>query len=162
MNKINNKLMLLKFLLMITLVVTVESLPAASDVKVDSSSSAVKSLLIDAKNAYKRGMEKTNPVERNEAFEQAAASLERALRINPRQPTLWHNLAGVRLTQGDWIRAANLATNSNMHAGNEQEYYQLRIRNWMLITLACEGMGDMTCAREARNRAQTLAQALPY
>lgn len=159
MNKVNKKAILLKFILIISLIVTVENLPAASYIKVDSSS-AVKALLIDARNAYKRGMEKTDPVERNKAFEQAAASLERALRINPRQPTLWHNLAGVRLTQGDWIRAANLATNSNTHAGNDPQYYQLRIRNWMLITLACEGMGDMTCAREARNRAQTLAQAL--
>jgi len=154
------KSILFKLLLVISLVVSVENLPAASYIKVDSSS-AVKALLINASNAYKRGMRETDTVKRNQAFEQAAASLERALRINPRQPTLWHNLAGVRLTQGDWMRAANLATNSNMHAGNDVQYYQLRIRNWMLITLACEGMGDMTCAREARNRAQNLAQALP-
>ena len=154
------KSILFKLLLVISLVVSVENLPAASYIKVDSSS-AVKALLIDASNAYKRGMAETDTVKRNQAFEQAAASLERALRINPRQPTLWHNLAGVRLTQRDWMRAANLATNSNMHAGNDVQYYQLRIRNWMLITLACEGMGDMTCAREARNRAQNLAQALP-
>jgi len=160
MNKVNKKSILLQFLLVISLVVTVENLPAASYIKVDSSS-AVKALLIDAKNAYKRGMQATDKVKKDQAFEQAAASLERALRINPRQPTLWHNLAGVRLTQGDWMRAANLATNSNMHAGNDSQYYQLRIRNWMLITLACEGMGDMTCAREARNRAQNLAQTLP-
>ena len=154
-----NKSTLLKLLLMISLVVSVETLYAASYIKVDSSS-AVKALLIDASNAYKRGIQETDPVKKNHDLEQAAASLERALRINPRQPTLWHNLAGVRLTQGDWMRAANLATNSNMHAGNDVQYYQLRIRNWMLITLACEGMGDMTCAREARNRAQNLAQAL--
>ncbi len=155
-----NKSTLLKLLLMISLVVSVETLSAASYIKVDSSS-AVKALLIDASNAYKRGIQETDPVKKNHDLEQAAASLERALRINPRQPTLWHNLAGVRLTQGDWVRAANLATNSNMHAGNDVQYYQLRIRNWMLITLACEGMHDMTCAREARNRAQNLAQALP-
>jgi cytochrome c-type biogenesis protein CcmH/NrfG len=153
------KYILFKLLLIISLVVTVENLPAASYIKVDSSS-AVKALLIDASNAYKRGMQETDPIKKNQAYEQAAASLERALRINPRQPTLWHNLAGVRLTQKDWMRAANLATNSNMYAGNEKQYYQLRIRNWMLITLACEGMGDMTCAREARKRAQNLAQAL--
>jgi predicted Zn-dependent protease len=50
---------------------------------------------------------------------QAAASLERGLRIEPRNPRLWHELARVRLRQGDTAQAANLAARSNSYAGND-------------------------------------------
>lgn len=50
---------------------------------------------------------------------QAAASLERGLRIEPRNPRLWHELARVRLRQGDAVQAANLAARSNSFAGND-------------------------------------------
>jgi len=50
---------------------------------------------------------------------QAAASLERALRLEPRNPRLWHELARVRLRQGDGAQAANLAARSNSFAGND-------------------------------------------
>ena len=50
---------------------------------------------------------------------QAAASLERALRIEPRNPRLWHELARVRLRQGDTAQAANLAARSNSFAGSD-------------------------------------------
>lgn len=104
---------------------------------------AVVSLLINAKNAYEQGN-----------VEQSAAFLERALRIEPRHPVLWHNLAGVRLKQEDWKRSANLAAKSNVLAVNNR---QLRVRNWVIIALACEGMNDIDCAKEARRRAHSLA-----
>lgn len=113
------------------------------------STSAVESLLNDAKTYYEMRQ-----------FEQAAALLERALRIDPRNPILWHNLAGIRLAQEDWKRAANLATKSNTLAGNKENYKELRLRNWVIVTRACEGLGDFNCAQEARNRAQALARAL--
>src|SRR5258708_28319665 len=43
----------------------------------------------------------------------AAASLERALRIEPRNPRLWHELAGVRLQQGDYAQADTTPAPSN-------------------------------------------------
>lgn len=49
----------------------------------------------------------------------AAGSLERALRIEPRNPRLWHELARVRLRQGDSAQAANLAARSNSFAGSD-------------------------------------------
>lgn len=118
-------------------------LPSSSYQKTDSSSSAVIALLNEAKAHFE-----------NQEFEQAAAKLERALRLNPRNPILWHNLAGVRLKQQDWQRAANLAAKSNAFAVEDKG---LRIRNWMIIAWACEGMGDTECVLEARKRAQTLA-----
>jgi predicted Zn-dependent protease len=111
------------------------------------SRSAVVSLVMDAKTYFE-----------NDQFEQAAALLERALRIKPRNPYLWHNLAGVRLTQEDWNRAANLAKKSNALAGGEDTYKELRVRNWVLITLACEGMDNDQCTAEARSRAQALVR----
>jgi len=46
-------------------------------------------------------------------WEQAAALLERALRIEPRNPWLWHHLATVRLRQGRYAQAASLANKSS-------------------------------------------------
>jgi len=52
--------------------------------------------------------------------EQAAATLERALRIEPRNPWLWHRLAVLRLQQGYWDRSAELAKKSNLLARNHR------------------------------------------
>jgi len=105
--------------------------------------SAVVTLLAEAKSHFDAG-----------ESEQSAALLERALRIEPRNPVLWHNLAGVRLRQEDWARAASLAAKSNAFA---VENKWLRVRNWIIIALACDGMGNNECAREARKRAWALA-----
>jgi len=48
--------------------------------------------------------------------EHAAATLERALRIEPRNPWLWHRLAVLRLQQGYWDRSAELAKKSSVLA----------------------------------------------
>jgi Flp pilus assembly protein TadD len=60
----------------------------------------------------------------------AAATLERALRIEPRNPRLWHELARVRLRQGDFEQAASLAARSNSWAGSDSE---LRAANQRII-----------------------------
>ena len=49
----------------------------------------------------------------------AAATLERALRIEPRNPRLWHELALVRLKQGDYAQAESTASRSNAWAGSD-------------------------------------------
>ena len=41
-------------------------------------------------------------------YEQAAASIERALRIEPRQPVLWLELGNIRLKQGDFTQAEGM------------------------------------------------------
>ena len=64
---------------------------------------------------------------------QAAASLERALRIEPRNPRLWHELARVRLRQGDTVQASNLAARSNSFAGSDA---RLRAANQSIIEQA--------------------------
>jgi Tfp pilus assembly protein PilF len=63
----------------------------------------------------------------------AAASLERALRIEPRNPRLWQELARVRLKQGEYAQAESLAARSNAWAGGDEP---LRAENLRLIEQA--------------------------
>jgi Flp pilus assembly protein TadD len=60
----------------------------------------------------------------------AAATLERALRIEPRNARLWHDLAQVRFRQRDYAQAESLAARSNTLAANDAE---LRAANQRLI-----------------------------
>lgn len=41
-------------------------------------------------------------------YEAAAASIERALRIEPRQPVLWLELGNIRLKEGDFAQAESM------------------------------------------------------
>ena len=81
----------------------------------------------------------------------AAASLERALRIEPRNPRLWQELARVRLKQGDYAQAENVAARSNSWAGGDP---LLRAENWRLIAQAREARGDSEGARAALEAAE--------
>lgn len=79
-------------------------------------------------------------------MEAAGASLERALRIEPRNPLLWQQLARVRLDQGEYRQAENLAAKSNAFAGKDQ---RLRSENWRLIGQARSSLGDVPGAQAA-------------
>ena len=68
----------------------------------------------------------------------AAASLERALRIEPRNPRLWQELARVRLQQGQYAQAESLAARSNAWAGGDSA---LRAENARIIAEARELSG---------------------
>ncbi len=81
----------------------------------------------------------------------AAATLERALRIEPRNPLLWHRLASVRLDQGQIDQAMQMAAKSNSLAGGN---HGLLARNWQLIALAHRAKGDLNAARTAEDRAR--------
>jgi hypothetical protein len=84
----------------------------------------------------------------------AAASLERALRIDARNARLWSRLAAVRLEQGDFWQAAGLAAKSNSLAGDNPV---LQAYNWRLIARARRGEDDLAGAREAEEMADSLA-----
>jgi tetratricopeptide (TPR) repeat protein len=81
----------------------------------------------------------------------AGASLERALRIEPRNPALWQELARVRLRQGQYRQAENLAAKSNSFAGDDQ---RLRGENWRIIGQARSKLGDLQGAHDAYERAE--------
>lgn len=84
-------------------------------------------------------------------MDEAGANLERALRIEPRNPVLWHELARVRLEQGQYRQAENMAAKSNMLAGANRD---LQAKNWRIIGEARSRRGDHQGAREAFERAE--------
>ena len=71
-----------------------------------SNSLAVVTLLDEAKSQAKQGH-----------VAGAVNALERALRLEPKNPYLWHLLAALRLEQGLWQQALSLAGKSNSLAG---------------------------------------------
>lgn len=81
--------------------------------------------------------------------EGAANSLERALRIEPRNAVLWNRLADVRFTQGNWQQAIQLAAKSNTLAANDQG---LRRQNWYLMASAYDQLGDEQAAQKYRDK----------
>lgn len=78
---------------------------------------AVAALLADANRQLRAG--------NNDA---AAAALERALRVQPRDAYLWHRLAYVRLEQGRGSDAESLALKSNSLAGDKLELVETNNR----------------------------------
>jgi cytochrome c-type biogenesis protein CcmH/NrfG len=85
----------------------------------------------------------------------AVAALERALRIEPKNPRLWQELARVRLQEGNYAQAENLATRSNSWAGADND---LRAENWHLIAEARAARGDDPGAKQALERARQIAR----
>lgn len=84
-------------------------------------------------------------------LDEAGESLERALRIEPRNPVLWHDLARVRLEQGQYRQAENLAAKSNVLAGTHR---YLQPKNWRIIGEARSRQGDLQGARAAFEKAE--------
>jgi len=83
----------------------------------------------------------------------AALTLERAIRIDPRNPILWHHLATVRLAEGNSQQAEEMAKKSNALASGN---YALQVRNWELIAQARRARGDMAGAQSAERQKQAL------
>ncbi|HCU54793.1 MAG TPA: hypothetical protein DIC36_11140 [Gammaproteobacteria bacterium] len=81
----------------------------------------------------------------------AAAALERALRIEPRNPRVWQELARVRLVEGDAAQAEQLAVRAATWAGDDRS---VRAASWRLIAEARATRGDRAGADEALARAR--------
>ena len=80
----------------------------------------------------------------------AAAALERALKIEPTDPGLWHRLARVRFAQGKPDLAEALAAKSNSLAAGDEN---LQAQNWRLIAKVRRKLGDASGAADAAARA---------
>lgn len=79
----------------------------------------------------------------------AVATIERALRIESRNPRLWQELARLRLAMGDPDQAEQLAARALSWSGDDR---QLRAANWQLIAESRAARGDSAGAREAQAR----------
>lgn len=81
----------------------------------------------------------------------ASASLERAMRIAPREPQVLYRLAQVRLRQGDAAQAEQLAQRGLSYAAGRST---LQAGLWELIAQAREQQGNAAGAADARQRAR--------
>jgi tetratricopeptide (TPR) repeat protein len=79
----------------------------------------------------------------------AANSLERALRIEPRNPILWSRLADIRFAQSNWQQAIQLAAKSNTLAATDR---QLRRRNWYLMANSYSALENPAQAQKYRDK----------
>ena len=79
----------------------------------------------------------------------AAATLERALRIDARDPDLWHDLAELRLDGGDAAQAEQLARKSVALSVTDDQ----RSRAWRVVARALEQQGLSERAMDAWQRA---------
>jgi tetratricopeptide (TPR) repeat protein len=83
-------------------------------------------------------------------LDHAAVLLERALRIQPRDPQLMQHMAEVQLQKKDYEQALNFAVRSYDIGPRVGE---LCARNWRTISVAREYLNDPSGAREAEERA---------
>ena len=105
-------------------------------------SPAVVDLLNQARAATKQGQ-----------LQRAEVLLERSVRIEPRNPTLWNYLAKLRLHQGRMQEAMGLAAKSNALTSNNNK---LKADNWRIIAHARYQNGDVYGAKEAQQKADHL------
>ena len=119
-----------------------KSAVSASDYNDSARTAAVRHLLASAEQASRDGDN-----------DRAAGQLERALRIEPRNAVLWHNLAIVRYRQGNYAQAESLALRAESFSQGDT---QLRLRNWRLIAAARQERGDIQGARAAREKAERI------
>lgn len=82
-------------------------------------------------------------------LERATMLLERALRIEPRDPELLQHMAEVKLDRGDWEQADNYASRSFDVGPRIGELCQ---RNWRTMALARERQGRYDASEQARVR----------
>lgn len=99
--------------------------------------------LLDSADKYVKGGQ----------LDKAGAALERALRIEPRNAGIWHDLAQIRLHQGQYQQAESLASKSNNLASGNQA---LQSRNWKLIAAARKASGNAPGAQDAEAQAAQL------
>ena len=81
----------------------------------------------------------------------AIASLERGIRIKPKNPWLWHQLSVLKLRTREWLDAISIAEKSNSLARSND---QLLKGNWLVIADANEALGNLAAAEKARQMAE--------
>ncbi|HKK16591.1 MAG TPA: hypothetical protein VJ981_07775 [Gammaproteobacteria bacterium] len=103
---------------------------------------AVVALLDDAKQYSGQGQN-----------QHAIASVERALRIEPKNPILWNKLSHLHLQQGNWVQSIAMAKKSNVLASGDNA---LQADNWQIIARARQQLGDKAGASQASEKAHQL------
>jgi predicted Zn-dependent protease len=82
----------------------------------------------------------------------ATTAIERAIRIEPRNATLYYKLALLRLRQSKPRLAEDLAKKAALLASNDAT---MKKHSWLLIARAREVQGDINGGKEARAKADS-------
>lgn len=95
-------------------------------------------------------LEAADTAEREGRLDEAAAAIERALRLEPSAPALWTRLARVRLAEGLPEQAESLALKATTLSGGDGA----EVRDaWAVVAEARTALGDPQGAAVARDRA---------
>lgn len=86
-------------------------------------------------------------------LDKAAADLERAVRIEPGNAAIWHDLGQIRLHQSRYDDAIAMASKSTGLAGSNRS---LKALNWRIIAVAKRSLGDDAGADAAEASAALL------
>ncbi|MGA9573610.1 MAG: hypothetical protein WBS20_06665 [Lysobacterales bacterium] len=108
---------------------------------------AVKQLTAQANDAEKAG-----------DLDKAGSYIERALRIQPRDPQLLQHMAEIKLQKEDWQQALNFAVRSYDIGPRVGEICS---RNWRTIGVAREHLNDVNGASDAEARATKCMNTRP-
>jgi tetratricopeptide (TPR) repeat protein len=108
---------------------------------------AVKKLTAQAEGAEKSG-----------DLDQASGYLERALRIDPRDPQLLQHMAEIKLQKEDYQQALNFAVRSYDTGPRVGEICS---RNWRTISVAREHLNDVNGSSDAAARATQCMNTRP-
>ncbi|VAW98731.1 hypothetical protein MNBD_GAMMA21-397 [hydrothermal vent metagenome] len=108
----------------------------------ENTSSAVISLIEKARAATQQG-----------DYQRAEVLLERTVHIEPKNASLWHYLAKLRLHQSRYQDAVGLAQKSSYLAGSNNK---LKADNWRIIAHSRQQMGDQAGAVQAQDNARRL------
>ena len=80
-------------------------------------------------------------------LDEGARVLERALRIEPSNPEIWHRMAQIKFMQADYNQAVVTASRSNTFVGSNES---LRQSNLKLMLQSYEALGDSSGAERIR------------
>ena len=108
--------------------------------------------------AVKQLTEQAHAAEGQGEYAQAGSYLERALRIDPRDPQLLQHMAEVQLQMQDYQQALNFAVRSYDTGPRVGEICS---RNWRTISVARDHLDDSRGANEAEKRATQCMNTKP-
>ena len=108
--------------------------------------------------AVKQLTSQATDAERAGELDQASGYLERALRIEPRDPQLLQHMAEIKLQKEDYQQALNFAVKSYDTGPRVGEICS---RNWRTISVAREHLNDANGASDAETRATQCMNTRP-
>jgi len=108
----------------------------------------VQHLMSESKQALKQG-----------DLDLANSTLERAIRIDRKNPWLWHNLAILRVRQKMYAKAIQLALKANDESSqySQAKVQKLQLNNWKLIHFCHLELGESKKAKKAMKFIQKLS-----